>query len=259
MSYMHDVHSKTSSISVTAIIQARMQSKRLPGKSLLPLAGKPLIAHVIERVKAAGGITRVVLATCPGDENIPLIECAESLGAHVFVGSESNVLERYFLAAEQYGGEYIVRVTGDNPFTDAEYASSALEIALESNADLASIANLPLGAGVEIIKHSALAEAFAKASTAYHREHVTPYIKEHPEYFTIERYPVQIELPYDNLRLTVDTREDYQLACRVYDALYKGQPFGIRQTLNFLAEHPEVASINSLVEQRPMTHSENQG
>lgn len=258
MSYRQNVRSQKPLFSATAIIQARMQSKRLPGKSLLPLAGKPLIAHVIERVKAVGGITSVVLATCPGDENIPLIECAESLGVHVFVGSESNVLERYYLAAEKFGGDFIMRVTGDNPFTDTEYATSALDIALESNADLSSISNLPLGAGVEVIKHSALTEAFEKATTPYQREHVTPYIKEHTEFFMIERYPVRMDLPYDNLRLTVDTPEDYEVARRIYEALYTGEPFTIKQTLDFLEQHPEIASLNSAVEQRPMTHSENE-
>jgi len=111
---------------VTAVIQARMQSKRLPGKALLELGGKPLLAHVIDRTQRIEGVDAVVVATSIGEENAPLIELARSMSAGVFVGSIDNVLERYYLSAVEFGGDYIVRVTGDNPFTDPEYASMAV-------------------------------------------------------------------------------------------------------------------------------------
>ena len=93
----------------------------------------------------------VVVATSIGEENTPIIELARSMSAGIFVGSIDNVLERYYLSALEFGGGYIVRVTGDNPFTDPEYASMADEIALESSADLCSLSILPLGPAVEII------------------------------------------------------------------------------------------------------------
>ena len=240
---------------VTAIIQARMQSKRLPGKSMKVIAGKPLLAHVIERAQKMEGMDEVVVATCPGNE--PIVELARSLGVQFFVGSESNVLERYYLAAQQAGGDYIVRITGDNPFTDVEYGSMAIEIATETGADLSSISGLPLGAGVEVIKREALDAAYRESCTPYHFEHVTPYIKEHEELFTIQRHPVRMKNTVKDFRLTVDTPEDYELACRIYDALYKGEPFSIREVVAFLSEHPELASLNRDISQRPMTHSEN--
>ncbi|MGL4369057.1 MAG: cytidylyltransferase domain-containing protein [Spirochaetota bacterium] len=246
--------SHNTKVNVTAIIQARMQSKRLPGKSMKEIAGKPLLAHVIERSKAMAGVDAVVVATCPGNE--PIVELARSLGVQSFVGSESNVLERYYLAAQQAGGDYIVRITGDNPFTDVEYGSMAIEIAVETGADLSSVAGLPLGAGVEVIKREALDTAYKESSTAYQFEHVTPYIKEHDELFTVQRHPVRMKNIVKDFRLTVDTPEDYDLACRIYNELYKGEPFSIREVIAFLAEHPELAALNKDVEQRPMTHSE---
>ena len=125
---MGDYHEKKPT--VTAIIQARMQSKRLPGKSMKEIAGKPLLAHVIDRAKAMEGVGAVVVATCDGNQ--PIVELAASMGVQSFVGSEANVLDRYYLSALQAGGDYIVRITGDNPFTDVEYGSMAIEIATES-------------------------------------------------------------------------------------------------------------------------------
>lgn len=241
---------------VTAIIQARMNSKRLPGKSMLPLANKPLISHVIANLQEVREINRIVLATSEGEENLPLIECARQCGIEVFTGSESNVLERYYNAAAEFGGDYIVRATGDNPFTDPEYAAMAVEIALESKADLCSIANLPLGTAVEVIKKEALHEAYRRSDKPYEFEHVTPYIKKHEELFQIGRHQVDLPNSIENLRLTIDTDEDYELASLLYDALYRGAPLHLREVLDYLQQNPELASINSGVQQRPMTQSE---
>ncbi len=238
---------------VTAIIQARMQSKRLPGKAMLKLAGKSILAHVIERAKLIEHVDRVVLATGVNPENQPLIDIALSMGIEAFAGSEQNVLERFFLASEEFGGEYIVRITADNPFTDVEYASMIVDIALDSKFDLCALANLPLGTAVEVIKKEALNEAYKSASEPYHFEHVTPFIKEHPELFSIERPPVSIKKIRTNLRLTVDTKEDYKLAGILYDNLYKGSPFKLSDIMDYINKNPETAKINSDVKQKLAT------
>ena len=241
-----------------AIIQARMNSSRLPGKSLLDLGGRPLLFHVIERAKAIEGVSHVVLATARGEENVPLINLAGECGIEVFIGSLNNVLERFYLASEEFPGEYVIRITGDNPFTDPEYASTALAISLESGADLCSISNLPLGTAVEIIKKESLDRAYRSGSRPYHFEHVTPYIKEHEDLFRIERHEISLDNPFKNLRLTVDTDDDYRLAKTIYDSLYAGAPFSLMQVIAFLVKNPGLADVNSSVRQRPMTHSSNQ-
>ncbi len=241
---------------ITAIIQARMGSKRLPGKVMKSLGSRPMLEHIIERTQLIEGVKTVIVATCSGEENEPIIELAKEMDCEIFVGSEENVLERYFKAAEKFGGEYIIRITGDNPFVDVTYASMAVEIASESGADLSSISNLPLGTAVEVIKYEALAQAYEMSSTAYHFEHVTPYIKEHPEFFAIQRHPIKIDTPFKNLRLTVDTEEDFKLAEKIYADNYKGEPFSVNEIIEYLKENPELVKINSLIEQRGMDHSE---
>ena len=241
---------------VTAIIQARMQSKRLPGKSMMPLAGRPLLAHVIDRAKLMENVSSVVVATCGGEENQCIIDLAESMGVNTYVGSMENVLERYHFAAEKFGGDLIVRVTGDNPFTDVAYGSMIIEIALESGSDYCAPSNLPLGTAVEAVRRKILEETYRMSEAPYHREHVTAYIKEHPELYSIERPQVNIKSRYKDIRLTVDTAEDYKLAGIIYDNLYKGEPFSLQDVLDFAGKNPEIISINNNVEQRPQSHSE---
>jgi len=241
---------------VTAIIQVRMQSKRLPGKAMLNLCGKPILAHVIERTKLIEGVDSIVVATCTGEKNLPIIELAHSMNVDTFIGSMENVLERYYLAVQQFGGNHIVRITGDNPFIDVDYASMTLSIALESGADLCALTNLPLGTAVEVIKRESLEEVYKMSEKPYHLEHVTTLLKEHPELFTIERHEVDFNNPYDKLRLTVDTIEDYQVASILYKNLYNGKPFPIIDVIHFLKQNPKVVLINNNINQRPYLHSE---
>jgi spore coat polysaccharide biosynthesis protein SpsF len=240
---------------VTAIIQARMLSKRLPGKVMMLLAGKPILYHVIDRAKAIEHVDKVVLATGTGEENVPLMELALSMGIETYAGSPENVLERYYMASEQYGGEYIVRITADNPFTDVEYASMIVDIALEAKPDLCALINLPLGTAVEVIKKEALDQAYKMSSEPYHFEHVTPFIKEHPELFSIERPPAKIKKTAGKIRLTVDTPEDFELAGILYNNLYKGVPFPLSDILTYLKENPEIIKINSRIKQILATHA----
>jgi spore coat polysaccharide biosynthesis protein SpsF len=240
---------------VTAIIQARMNSTRLPGKAMMELAGRPLLYHVFERIQATPGVDRVVLATCGGVENGIIIELAESLGVPVFIGSEDNVLERFYKAAQQHGGDYILRVTGDNPFTDPEYADKTIKTGCAAAADLCYFSNLPMGTGTGLIKKTALEAAYRHSSMPHHFEHVSPYIKEHPELFKLEIREIEVYNPFSNLRLTVDTPEDYKLASIIYQALYRSAPFPLVDVIRFLELNPDVLKLNAHIQQRPMTHS----
>lgn len=237
-----------------AIIQARISSTRLASKALLELCGKPMIFHVIERAKAINGADKVILATGSGDENNPLIEIASECGILSYAGSEDDVLERYFLASEKIECDYVIRITGDNPFTDYESASLALGFAYDQDADHCTTAGIPLGTGVEIIKKSALKKAYENGKEPHQREHVTPYIKEHPELFRIVKYQSALLNPYPDLRLTVDTSEDFKLIEILYNGLYQGKPVELIDVINFISKKPELRFINSSVEQRPMTH-----
>ena len=237
-----------------AIIQCRISSTRLKSKALLNLYGKPMICHVIERTKAIKGVEAVILATGEGKKNHPLLDMASQSDIESFVGSEDNVLERFFSASKDKNCKYIIRVTGDNPLTDFESASMALEYALETNADHSATIGIPLGTGVEVIKKSALQKAYESGHEPHHKEHVTPYIKEHPELFKIVKYQSQLINPYPNLRLTVDTSEDYKLMEIIYNELYRGDLIKLKDVIDLINRKPEIQSINSNIEQRPMTH-----
>ncbi len=238
---------------VTAIIQARMQSTRLPGKVLKPLAGKPLIAHVISRSKEITPLHRVVLAVPDDTENRPLLALADTMEIESFAGSNQDVLARFYMAAEKFGGDYIVRITGDNPFTDPGYAGNTLRTAIEHNAHRSTLDGLPLGTAVEVISFDALQQAYRESSQPYHREHVSPYIKEHPEKFSIVHTPSGFHSPFPDLRLTVDTPEDFALAAVLYENLYDGSIFSLESVITFLQKNPAYLDINSGITQRPMT------
>lgn len=216
-----------------------------------------MIYHVIERAKSIRGVNTVILATGSGVENLPLIELASRCGIESFAGSEEDVLERYYLASENLDCDYVIRITGDNPFTDHNSASKALKYAYDNDADHCTTAGIPLGTGVEIIKKHALAKAYKEGKEPHHREHVTPYIKEHPELFKIFRYQSELINPFPDLRLTVDTAEDFKFAEILYNKLYKNKPVELAEVIDFIKNNPELRFINSSVEQRPMTHHSN--
>lgn len=237
------------------VIQARISSTRLPGKALKKLCGFTLTQHVIDRVKKIKGVSRIILATGDKPENRPLVELSEKLGIESFTGSEDDVLSRYWRAVENIDCEYIIRITGDNPFIDFESASQALIHAIKNNAHHSYVKGIPLGTGVEIIRKSALREAFKHGTTPYQREHVTPYIKENPGTFKLIHFKADIENPFPHLRLTVDTEEDFTVAEILYNALYKGEPILLKDLIEYVKLNPSIMEINRDVEQRPMTHS----
>lgn len=243
---------------VIAIIQARMQSTRLPYKVMQPLAGKPLIQHVIERSLLITPVQQVILAIPDDEENMPLAELAAHMGIEVFRGSNHNVLERYYLAASESGADLVVRVTGDNPFTDHNYAAKTVTTCIEKKADRCTLDGLPLGTAVEVIRFDALERSYKEAHSPYHFEHVSPYIKEHPGIFTIVHDPSGFTMPFHQLRLTVDTPEDLELAKVLYDNLYRGEPFPLEEVISFLRDNPGYIDLNSSVTQRPMTSWEGQ-
>ncbi len=244
-------------MNATAIIQVRLQSTRLKSKALLPLAGRPMIEHVIERAKAIDNVSNVILATgkCTDDtDNSPLKVIAEKLSVDFFEGEPDNVLNRFYHASLIHDSDFYVRITGDNPLTDFKSAGEAVIHAEKTACDHCYVSGIPVGTGIEVISRSALERAFHSAVENHHFEHVTPYIKENPEIFKMEVYTVKKFSKYD-YRLTVDTKEDYDVMAAIYDALYTGSPIELDDAIEFLDRNPEIAALNRHIEQRPMTHS----
>ncbi|MBI4322986.1 MAG: GNAT family N-acetyltransferase [Candidatus Omnitrophica bacterium] len=191
-----------------AIIQARMQSRRLPGKVLMPIAGKPLLQFLVERLRQARSLDGIVVATGDVPANRPILELASTLGVPSVVGSEDDVLGRYLKAARQVRAEVIVRVTADNALTDPEVLDMLVKERAAHGADLAVACDLIDGAGSEVTTLDALRRAEQAATTPAHREHVTLVMKEHPQQFRIVTWKAPTPTPPAACSVTVDTPAD---------------------------------------------------
>jgi spore coat polysaccharide biosynthesis protein SpsF len=237
-----------------AIVQARMGSTRLPGKALRPLAGRPMLWHVVNRVRRARGIDQVVVATSqePGDEPIRRF-CADS-GISFFAGSECDVLDRFYRAAVLFRADPIVRITADCPFVDPVTVSNVIDlyhsaphdhvgVAAGAGASLLGEGRFPDGLDAECVRFEALERAWREATDGPAREHVTFYLWRNPATFRCG--VLRADGDYGHLRLTVDQDADFQLATKIYDAIYsETKPFDLTDVLKFLAENPAEAATN---------------
>lgn len=198
------------------IIQARCGSTRLPGKVLKVIHDRTLLDHIIDRLKSLQEEAVIVIATSilPGDDRIEQF-CKEK-GVLCFRGSESNVLSRYYECARERGFDHIVRLTADNPFVDVEEVDRLIAFHRESGNDFTeSFSQLPIGAGAEIFSFPALEEDMKRASMPHHFEHVDEYILENMDKFKTGTLQVDEEKRKPDVRLTVDTQEDYEKACYI--------------------------------------------
>jgi spore coat polysaccharide biosynthesis protein SpsF len=205
------------------ILQARMASQRLPAKALAPIAGRSLIVRCLQRLGAAG-VGPVILATTVGSEDDALVSAAEDLGAAVFRGPADDVLDRYVRCAAQFGLDRMVRATGDNPGVDINAPGRLLEALAGSNAEYVREDDLPYGGGVEALTLDALNRAALLAHDPFDREHVTTYIRRHPETFRtlVRRVPAPLARP--DVRVTVDTAGDLEAFRALHAATGREMP-----------------------------------
>ncbi len=202
--------------SVGLIIQARMGSTRLPGKVLRPVGHLPLLGHVIGRLAMLSHPWSVVVATSTGERDDAITQWCEQAGVATFRGSEHNVLDRYVQCARASGFDHVVRLTADNPFTDIPELQQLVQDHLAGGFDYShSFGMMPLGVGAEIFTRAALERSHIEGVEPHHREHVNEYIHEHPDRFRIGVLAVPVDKRAPNLRLTVDTEEDWRRADRL--------------------------------------------
>ncbi len=233
-------------VKVQAILQARCSSTRLPGKVLKPLLGKPMLQHQIERIQRATRIDRIVVATSTDSSDDPLLALCQSLNIACVRGSLDDVLARFASALNLYPAEVVVRLTGDCPVIDPKVIDEVVSAHLSSNADYSANCiepTLPDGMDVEVMDARCLAIAAAQAGKDSEREHVTPYIYNHPEQFHIQH--VRHQPDYSGLRWTVDNPEDFQLISLFYQRLYPRNPtFGLTEMIELVSAEPELCEIN---------------
>jgi len=159
------------------------------------------------------------ILACPEDSLSSFTPLAQEAGFQILAGPKDDVLERYCLAIRKYSINRVIRATGDNPFVFADAAISINAEASSLNTDYAGYTNLPYGAGVESVSASALLRAAEQANLPSEREHVCPYLYNHPELFSIYRPVAPACWHYPDIRVTVDTQEDYDHAVELYSAL----------------------------------------
>ncbi|MCR4336944.1 MAG: glycosyltransferase family protein [Candidatus Omnitrophica bacterium] len=232
-----------------AIIQSRMGSSRLPGKVLLPLADKPVLEHVIRRVQQAKTIQDVILATTEKDEDTPLVELAIRCGAKVYRGSENDVLDRYYQAAQKFKAKTVVRITADCPVIDPKLIDQIVTQYFQVKVDYCSntlVETFPNGEDIEVFSSQALEKAWKEARLSSEREHVTPYLKKNKEQFKVISFEGKSNL--SDKRWTLDEDKDYRFLQILFDHLYVKNPyFGMDEILKFLKDHPEAEQINAQI------------
>lgn len=239
---------------ITAIIQARTGSKRLPNKVMLKLCDKPLIWHVFDRLKWSRKIEQMILATTTNIMDDALVKWAKENSILFYRGSENNVLSRYYNAARCFNASTIVRITSDDPFKDPEVIDMVLEKFENNNLDFAynnKPPTFPEGLDTEVFSYESLIKAHNESVDSFEREHVTQYFYRHPELFKQMNISNKQDLSY--LRWTIDTQEDYIMACKVYNNLYKdNQIFLWKDIIELIKNKPEIRKINSTVKQSTM-------
>ncbi len=233
---------------VVAIIQARMGSSRLPGKSLAEIEGRPMLWHVIHRVKRARLVDRVAVATstAPADDAIERM-CRE-IGVPCHRGSEHNVLDRYYHAARAEKAAQVVRITADCPLIDPEVIDRVVRRFEHGDLDYASnamVRTYPDGLDTEIFSFSALERAWHEAVKDSEREHVTPYLRS--EKFRTANVENTLDFSQGHYRWTVDEREDLEFVRAVYRAFRGQENFLTQDVLQLIQDQPEIEKLNSQI------------
>lgn len=238
----------------TAIIQARTASMRLPGKVVKPLNSKTVLENVIERTLKASQIEKVIVATTTRAEDDIIVRIAEKVGVDYFRGSEEDVLGRYYLAAGQFSAGLIARITADCPLIIPSVIDDVVNLRNSLKVDYASNTirrTFPRGTDTEVFTFSALESAYNEAAESREREHVTPYLINNPHRFSQANLEAQGRLRRPDLRITIDTEEDYMLIQAIYQFL-GARSIELDRIINLFNQQPWLFYINNNVKQKPV-------
>ena len=241
---------------IVATIQARMGSLRLPGKVLLPILGRPMLAHQVERIQRSTLIDEIVIATSIASGDDPVEALAKELGVGCFRGSEEDVLARVTGAVKTSGADAHVEFMGDNPMPDPMLIDATIGYYLKHAAEYDYVTNAitttyPPGFEVSVYPASVLVDAEAKAPHDGEREHVGIHIYQHPGRYRVSNLEAPPWLRFPDMHLEVDTPEDFEVVRAVFEGLHPTNPgFGIREVIDFLVAHPELSQTNSGMERR---------
>lgn len=220
---------------IVLMLQVRLGSSRLPAKALLDLVGLPVITHAMKALRLVPVDDYYLVTDAESAPRLKPLADREDFG--VFVGDPENVLARYCACAEATDADVIIRATGDNPLVSPMAARLARALQEGTRCDYAGIVGTPYGTGVEVISASALLEASRGEPSDYEREHVTAVLYRHPERYRIEMRQAPSALSCPDLRVTLDTDEDYRWLQQLFGELWEGRPLEIPELIRYAVSH----------------------
>jgi spore coat polysaccharide biosynthesis protein SpsF len=228
-----------------------MGSTRLPGKVLLPLAGKPLLFRIYERISAAESSGVIVIAVTEEENDDELVKLCDDNKILCFRGDSNDLLDRHYKAAVKYNADIVVKIPSDCPLIDPQVIDKVIMYYINNQNSFDFVSNLhpatyPDGNDVEVMSFGALETAWNDSIRWFEREHTTPFIWENPDKFRVGNVSWESGLDYSMThRFTIDYQEDYDFIKAVYDELYTVERFfTLGDILNLLEERPELIKIN---------------
>jgi spore coat polysaccharide biosynthesis protein SpsF len=234
-----------------AIVQARVDSTRLPAKVLLDLAGLPVLVRVVERLKRSTQLDKIIVATSASQKDNPIEILCSQRSYPIYRGSELDVLNRFYWAAKSEGAETVVRITADCPLVDPELLDVGMTRFASKQQSYDYLVNngFPRGFDFEIFTFAALERAWTEDKRPAMREHVTPYIYQNPDLFRLGA----IDCPIDTsgIRLTIDTLDDYLLVNTIFAAIPDNK-LSWQTAVNLLRSNPSWLKINAHVAQKAL-------
>jgi spore coat polysaccharide biosynthesis protein SpsF len=233
-------------------VAARMGSERMPGKVLKKLAGIPSLIHIFEILRSAKKVDDFAVLTTVLSEDDEIEKVCNENSVKIVRGSVHDVLDRFRIACELYNPQRVIRVTGDDPLMDPEIIDQVINEHCEGNYDYSSNMverTFPRGMDTEVIEYSALKKSWRETADKDDHEHVTLYIRRNPDLFRIHNV-VNRKEKSDDLRLCLDTEQDFDLLSVIYGKLYKGKVIKLDEVLEFLSENPEYKKMNSDIRQK---------
>jgi glutamate-1-semialdehyde 2,1-aminomutase len=229
---------------IVALIQARMNSTRLPKKVMLDIKSNPMINYLISRLKLSKKINKIVLATTERNTDDILAEFVSSIGIDIYRGSENNVLDRFYKAAKKFEADIVIRITADCPLIDPYLIDKVIEDFNVKNEDYISNAlnpSFPDGLDCEVFSFQALEKAWKDAKKPHELEHVTPYIYESGK-FKIRNYKSRQD--FSHHRWTVDEELDFLVIKNIFEYFHPRIDFDFKEILNLFERKPDLFKHN---------------
>ncbi len=244
---------------ITAIIQARMSSTRLPEKVLLEIENKPMLHHVIKQVTSSKIIKEVIIATTTQREDDVIVKYCKKNRVKCFRGSKKDLLDRYYQCAKKFGCDPIVRITSDCPLIDPTVIDKAVRKFLNSSYDYVAnnlekidgkwqnaTCNFPQGMTVEVSSFKVLEKAWKEAKKPSEREHVFPYVQFNPKLFRVSNLKNKADLSF--IRCTVDRKDDLSFVREIFKRVSKQRKFvSIKDILKIVTKEPNLVKINNKI------------